>query len=224
MSHELRTPLTGILGFAEMLRDESTGFDAEATRDMVSAIAAESLDLSNIVEDLLTAARFDLGALATHSEFTKLDPLVERVVSTMSDRMVRNIELSTTLTTAMADGPRLRQVVRNLVTNAIRYGGDRIVVRVGTDEAGPHIEVRDNGAGIGSIDPEEIFQPYGSAHEPGTQPGSVGLGLTISRHLVRMMDGDLTYRRRDGWSVFRIDLPSALAIVPSSSDSESLAV
>jgi K+-sensing histidine kinase KdpD len=217
VSHELRTPLTGILGFAEMLRDDDAGFDEDATRDMVKAIASESLDLSNIVEDLLTAARFDLGALATHCEFTKVDSLVERVVSTMSDRSVRDIELQSTLTTAMADGPRLRQVVRNLVTNALRYGGEQILVRVWSDSSGAHIEVKDNGTGIGNADPESIFQPYGSAHEPGTQPGSVGLGLTISRQLVRMMDGDLTFRRLNAWSVFRIDLPPALAVAPDAS-------
>ncbi len=71
------------------------------------------------------------------------------------------------------------------------------------------IEVRDNGTGIGDVDPETIFAPYGSAHDPGTQPGSVGLGLTVSRHLARLMGGDLTFRRDEPWSVFTLSFDRA---------------
>jgi signal transduction histidine kinase len=220
VSHELRTPLTGILGFAEMLRDDGAQFDERAQRDMIKAIAAESLDLSNIVEDLLTAARFDRGGLATRSEFTRIDPLVERVVSTISDRRGRSIELQTSAATAMADAPRLRQVVRNLITNAIRYGGDRIVVRVASSDDHALIEVRDNGSQLKPTDAERIFEPYTSAHLPGSQPGSVGLGLTISLHLVRLMGGDLTFRREHGWTTFRIELPQAVAVVDAAPASQ----
>ncbi len=85
------------------------------------------------------------------------------------------------------DPPRTRQILRNLITNAGRYGGDRIVVATIRQNGTAKIEVRDNGTGIGDIDPETTFAPYGSAHDPDTQPGSVGLDLTVSRHLAREM-------------------------------------
>jgi signal transduction histidine kinase len=110
----------------------------------------------------------------------------------------------------MSDAPRLRQVIRNLVTNAVRYGGNTIVVTTRPSAAGGSvIEVRDDGAGIGRLDPEGIFDPYTSAGEASSHPGSVGLGLTISRQLVRMMGGELGFERSAGWTIFRIELPPA---------------
>jgi two-component system OmpR family sensor kinase len=197
-----------------MLRDAPEQFDGESRQEMLRAIAAESLDLSNIVEDLLTAARFDRGGLSIHAEFTRIDSLVDRVVSTISDRQGRIIELATSVAAALADGPRLRQVVRNLITNAIRYGGDRILVRVGTDGDHATIEVMDNGSELTAADAVRIFEPYASAHAPGSQPGSVGLGLTISRHLVQLMGGDLIFYREADWTTFRVELPRALGMAP----------
>lgn len=206
VSHELRTPLTGILGFAELLRDGVA--DERARRDMVEAIAAESLDLSNIVEDLLTAARVELGSLAVRRAPVDLAELVGRVVSAV-DSGDRSLRCELEPAPALVDGPRVRQIVRNLVANSLRYGGTdiRVVTRLSPH---PVIEVSDDGDGIGDTDPEVIFRPYTSAHQPGTQPGSVGLGLTISRELARLMGGDLSYQRRGDRSVFTLRLEAAV--------------
>lgn len=117
----------------------------------------------------------------------------------------------------LADPVRVRQVVRNLASDALRYGGDDI--RVDFELVGQQavLTVSDNGPGIPESEREQIFLPYHIAHSPGSQPSSVGLGLTVSRQLAGLMGGSLTYRHEAGSSVFEIRLPSA-------SDSDEAAV
>ncbi len=220
VSHELRTPLTGILGFAETLRDHGDTLDAEITAEAIASIANESTDLANIVDDLLTAARFELGALTAHTTPNDLAVIAGRVIEATASRIDTTIEADLHPAMADVDGPRVRQILRNLITNAGRYGGDRIIVRTIRSNGVAAVEVRDNGSGIGEADPERIFAPYQSAHEPGTQPGSVGLGLTISRHLARLMGGDLTFHREESWSVFSLafDAPPERPMPPGEAD------
>jgi nitrogen-specific signal transduction histidine kinase len=115
------------------------------------------------------------------------------------DQLVPNVSTGGSFTrNQVHEGPA---VLRNLITNAQRYGGHQIH----GDSA--HIRVSDNGDGIPESDQERIFAPYESAHDPGTQPGSLGLGLTISRSLARLMGGDPSYHRVDGWTTFDFRLP-----------------
>ena len=206
VSHELRTPLTSILGYASLLEDSPAEFSAEIIGEMASIIASESSDLSDIVDDLLTAARMDLGVLTIRRVEVDLVSLTSQVVASAADGP---IALEVDEVSVLADPLRVRQVVRNLVSNAGRYGGSKVAIAVGSDAGVGYIEVRDDGDGIGSADPESIFGAYVSAHEPGTQAGSVGLGLTLSRRLARMMGGDLTYRRVGRETAFRLELPAA---------------
>ena len=110
--------------------------------------------------------------------------------------------------TATADPTRVRQIVRNLLTNALRYGGPVIWVSAGSEGDKAFIRVHDNGPGIPPDRQNQIFEPYESVHESIGTPGSVGLGLTISRKLARLMGGDLTYRIADG-SLFELTLELA---------------
>jgi signal transduction histidine kinase len=207
VSHELRTPLTGVLGFAEMLRDHRGEFSPEDEDAMLQSIAAEASDLNNLVEDLLTAARARMGSLTIVPAPVPLEPLVARVVETTADAAHR-VTVGVEKTTAFADEGRVRQIMRNLITNAQRYGGEEIEIATKVEGYAIHLTVSDNGDGIPEDDQERIFAPYESAHNPGTQPGSLGLGLAISRMLARLMDGDLSYRRRNGWTMFDFVLPA----------------
>ncbi|MGF1665429.1 MAG: sensor histidine kinase [Acidimicrobiia bacterium] len=209
VSHELRTPLSGILGFAEILAEEPSDISPDLGREFAGSIAREALDLSFIVEDLLTAARFDLGQLTIKPEHIDMADIVNAVLATSNPRQDITLTRETTPTGAYADPARTRQIVRNLVTNAMRYGGDHIVVRSYRSETGTILEVSDNGKGVDESDSERIFVEYQTAHPATTQPGSVGLGLPISRKLARMMGGDVTYRRSDGWTIFQVVLPVA---------------
>jgi two-component system sensor histidine kinase PilS (NtrC family) len=120
---------------------------------------------------------------------------------------------------AIADPVRVRQIIRNLVTNAIRYGGSRVHVEYAEGDERVVLTVRDDGSEIPPAERERIFLPYFSAHDPGSLPSSVGLGLTVSRQLADMMGGRLAYTFDDGWSTFTLELPSAALLEPADAGS-----
>jgi signal transduction histidine kinase len=113
-----------------------------------------------------------------------------------------------------ADGRRSRQILRNLLTNADRYGGDVVSVHARRDGQGMiQIEVRDNGEGIPYSLRDHVFEPYGRAGSSSAQPASVGLGLSVARRLATLMDGQLELSAEEGWTVFTLLLPEA--VVPA---------
>ena len=117
----------------------------------------------------------------------------------------------------LADPTRLRQIIRNLLTNAERYGGPHVELRAEAVGANVTVTVCDDGPGIPPTEREAVFEEW-QGSDIGTQhPQSIGLGLTISRRLARAMDGDLTYSYVDGESRFTLTLP--IAPVPSTSAS-----
>jgi signal transduction histidine kinase len=206
VSHELRTPLTGVLGFAEILHDSGEALSREEAATMLAAITDNAVDLTNIVEDLLTAARAQMGSLTIVPRAVALRPLVSRVVDS-TGKTAHHIVVNGPAATVYADESRVRQILRNLISNAQRYGGHQIHIATHIAGATVHVRVSDNGDGIPQNDQERIFAPYESAHDAGSQPGSLGLGLTISRSLARLMDGELSYERHDGWTTFDLELP-----------------
>lgn len=109
--------------------------------------------------------------------------------------------------TVWADPARLRQIIRNLITNAIRYGGDEVQVEVSTRSGMASIDVWDSGGPIPPARVATMFQPFDRADGNGRNPNSVGLGLAVARSLARVMGGDLEYRYDNG-SIFRLELPT----------------
>jgi signal transduction histidine kinase len=214
VSHELRTPLTGILGFAELVRDTGEDMEVSERQSMVGAIASEALDLSNLVEDLLTAAKSSAGKLTITPSPVELRSVVDRVLEAHAPVPPRTVQIRGDQVAAVADPARVRQVVRNLLTNAERYGGDSILITLRSDAEYAYVSVADNGAGVDSSEQAEaIFGAYQSAHRPDGRIASVGIGLTISRALARLMHGDLEYRREFGWTVFEFSVPGPNAVV-----------
>jgi signal transduction histidine kinase len=123
-----------------------------------------------------------------------------------SDLKVR-VEFTGGRALTIGDPARVRQILRNLVSNALRYGGDQIAVRVGGDGDGVHVRVEDDGRGIAPEETERIFEPYQRAHDAPGVTASMGLGLHISRYLAEMMGGRLTYHRDADLSVFTLAMP-----------------
>ena len=108
-----------------------------------------------------------------------------------------------------ADPLRFRQIVRNLLTNANRYGGEEVWIEVGEREDQVVIAVVDNGNGVPPRLASRIFEAYERGHETSSaQPGSVGLGLAVSRRLAGLMNGTLEYHRADGLTRFELSLPA----------------
>ena len=211
VSHELRTPLSAVLGFAQILRDESQNLTAAERRELTNTIANEANDIAGIVEDLLVAARAEIGVLHVTAVPVDLRANVAQVVEVMSPESQEVIHIGQRASglRAVGDPVRVRQIIRNLLSNAIRYGGDTIMVDVVALETTVLLAVSDNGPGILPSEQERIFEAYEIAHDPGSQPSSVGLGLAVARRLSRLMGGDLTYERTGNISVFELQLPRA---------------
>jgi len=209
VGHELRTPLTAVLGFAQMLRiGDDTDMAASDREEMVGFIAREAFELSGIIDDLLVAARIEIGKLEITRVPTSLRAQVAQVMEVWDAVAVAGVTVSGNAT-AWADPARVRQILRNLIANALRYGGDNIEVRIGSDKTEVLVEVSDDGPGLPESEWEMIFEPYYRYHSAITQPGSVGLGLTVSRGLAELMDGRLTYRHDKGRSIFALRIPGA---------------
>jgi signal transduction histidine kinase len=226
VSHELRTPLTGVLGFAELLRSDQDTLSDEERRSMISSVAGEASDLAAIIDDLLVAARSELDLLAITRVPVSFRAQLAQVVET-TDRAVRDrIEvIGDGKQAAMGDPGRVRQIIRNLITNAVRYGGDRIEIRLSSSDDRVCLDVADDGAGLPSEESEKVFEAYYRVDQSsGTQPAALGIGLSVARHLARLMEGDVTYQRADGWSVFRLALPVAPVSVQPSDREHSVAI
>lgn len=210
VGHELRTPLTAVLGFAEMLKIGNESDMAKADRtEMVDFIAREAFDLSGIIDDLIVAARIEIGKLEVARVPTVLRAQAAQVLDGLDSEVAAGIRILGDEASALADPGRVRQILRNLITNALRYGGDNIEIVVSTDEHSALLEVCDDGPGLPEDEWESIFDPYYRYHGEPSQPGSVGLGLTVARGLAELMDGTLTYRHHDARSIFALRLPQS---------------
>lgn len=219
LSHELRTPLTSIYGAAVTL--EEAGFEDEAlARELNGMVVEQSRDLGRMVDDLLVSAQAQADRLSFDVVPTEVTPEVDTAVAECR-RAGRAVAVDVEAAWVSADPLRLRQVLRNLLSNAIRHGGDRIAVVGRRGEAGRyHLGVADDGPGIPPELEAELFQPFVHAGRRALLTGSVGLGLSITRLLARGMEGDISYLRRDEMTWFTIELAVAAAPAPVATGGE----
>lgn len=205
VSHELRTPLTVVIGLASELADHDT-FDAAERRELLEMISDHGQEAGAIVEDLLIAARSDIDRIAIRLE--EVDPFAA-VKLAIAVSPFDDLPVSGESPPVLTDPARLQQILRNLLTNAKRYGGPEVGIRVSTNRVITTITVADSGEPLAPTDEDAIFDPYTSVHDFGEQLGSIGLGLFISQKLARLMNGDLTYRHDGNHGLFEITLPCA---------------
>lgn len=209
VSHELRTPLAAVVGFSGELAERLDGYDDYEIAEMVGLISGQSKEVAQLVDDLLTAERAASGNLTVSPGTIELLDECRSIVGSLG------VDLDVTLVggpaTAWADTLRTRQIVRNLLTNAHRYGGPHVKVEISGRGEIASLVVSDDGPGVKGIDAEHIFDPYyrSQSSAADARPDSVGLGLAVARQLARMMGGDLVYRRRAGWTRFELTLPAA---------------
>lgn len=211
ISHELRTPLTAVVGLANEVLAGKDLSDAEKG-ELLELVVSQANEISHLVEDLLVGARADIGMVSINREPLDLVAEATTVLSVLEDRIP--VEVAGPYPFAFADPVRVRQIVRNLVVNAQRYGGlsKRLMIAPGDGSDGVVLEVRDNGPALGGDDRQRIFQPYTRAHDRPGMTVSVGLGLSVSRRLAELMNGRLTYDHDGIESIFRLELPEAPAV------------
>lgn len=207
VSHELRTPLTTVLAAAESLQEQWNDLEQRIKLELLSLIADESRDLAHLIEDLLVAARADIGKVVVRRMPIELRAEVAMVLDAIEQERGVVIDSSAIDGWATADPLRFRQILRNLVVNAVRYGGDVVRIETKTNLEGAFVYVWDNGPGVPEDRRERIFEAYERAHDDVGLPGSVGLGLSVSRQLARLMGGELSYNHQSDWSVFTLRLP-----------------
>jgi signal transduction histidine kinase len=213
VSHELRTPLAAVVGFAGELAESVESYSSEEVTEMVQLIASQSVEMAQLVDDLLTAERAASGNLTIKPVVMDLLAESQSVVESMRAGVDATVDGEPT--PAWADTLRTRQILRNLLTNAARYGGSQIMISVSSLGDTAVIVVSDDGPGINVVDSERIFDPYYRAQTDEARPDSVGLGLAVARQLARIMGGDLVYRRRAGWTRFELTLPTTSENAPA---------
>jgi len=198
VSHELRTPLSGAIGFARLLVEDELP-PAAHTNAQLALSSSETL--LRLVDDILDHAKLGAGQLKLAHAPTSLPGLVDEVVKVcaMSFRRGPKLEVDVAVEhpTVIADGLRLKQVLMNLVGNALKFTPDGVVrLRVRADDEGRTLfEVEDTGIGIAPSMQEHIFQPFSQGDSSSTRGyGGTGLGLSISRQLVELMGGKIALR------------------------------
>jgi two-component system cell cycle sensor histidine kinase PleC len=214
VSHELRTPLTAILGSAQNLRDGLAGSLTDAQRDYVAIIEGDSGRLIRVVNELLDWGRSQSGHIRLQRSTVRLQPLVDEVFMMLrpaADRKGVRLEQAHAASTVDADADKLKQILINLVDNAVKFSRADSTVRLCTEpgEGRLRIAVEDHGSGIAAEDVPHLFERFFRARNGDGTPGS-GLGLAIARNLARLHGGDIEVQTAaQRGSTFLVSLPCA---------------
>jgi signal transduction histidine kinase len=214
VSHELRTPLTSVYGAAMTL--EKHELDERRRHELLGIIATEAARLSRLLDDILWVSRLDSGRARPHITPVEPLPLTEDVVDATRTHLPHGLSLEvqhdSPLPEVAADPDKLRQVLLNLIENAVKYSrAGRIQVRLGSHYGNVRFSVRDEGPGIPPTQHERIFEKFYRLDPNMTQGvGGTGLGLYICRELVDAMNGDIWVESAPGeGSTFSFELPVA---------------
>lgn len=199
VSHELRTPLTSIAGFADALINGWQELPEAEVDEFLGYIHKQSLYLGDLVEDVLVIPRLEAGRLRFKPQMFDLGQVVHEVSEVLfsgEDDRDTVVAMPTGLMVD-ADPKRVQQVVRNLLENARKYGGDQILIEGFAHGDHYVVVVADNGAGVPDEAVDTIFEHFEQLSKGDARSSSgIGLGLPIARRLGRAMGGDVWYERR----------------------------
>jgi signal transduction histidine kinase len=218
MSHELRTPLNAIIGFSEMLSEGMLGELNARQREYVVDILASGRDLLELINDILDLAKVEAGRMELEVSEFSVRELLEYALTIMRAWAIRQeltvrLDVEPGIGSIQADERKIKQVMFNLLANAVRFTppGGRIEVRAwhAEDDGTVHIAVIDSGKGIPLSDQQRVFEEfYQVAREPERTRDGSGLGLTLARKFVELHGGRLWVESQPGLgSTFTFTLP-----------------
>src|SRR5450830_861355 len=220
MSHELRTPLNSVIGFSRLMADSKHMLPEEKRN--LAIIHRSGHHLLTLINDILELSKIEAGRAALQTEVVSLRDMLQEVMDMISMRAGQGgieliLECVLMPPAARVDGTKLRQVLLNLMSNAVKFahqGKVTLAVRGATRADGQcdlSFAVRDTGAGIPAEDQARIFEPFVQADGPGAKEGT-GLGLTISREFVLLMGGELGVESAPGQgATFYFTIPVQVA-------------
>src|SRR5690606_25739527 len=216
MSHELRTPLTAIMGYADLLAMRVAGTEIASYDKQIERIKARANHLLTLIEEILAFSRKGTGREQIMLETVDLREPVQEIADHMRILAAEKglgFEVHTPDSPAPieTDPGKLKQALRHLISNAIKFTtSGRVLIDAGVRNGEAVIEVTDTGIGIAPEHRERIFEPFWQAEEATTRErGGTGLGLSVARHLVRLLGGDVTVESEPGkGSTFTVRLPA----------------
>ena len=213
ISHELRTPMAAIKAIVETLRDGAIN-DPEAEIDFLNRLDVEVDGMTQMVSELIELTRIETGKIKLKLEPVNLNLLVEEVIARLAPQADRqqvsmSAELAPDLPAVQADKERIKQVMMNIIHNAIKFtpSGGKVVVSTKLDSQLVATQVADTGIGISKEDLPHIFERFFKADKSRSTSGS-GLGLAIAKHTVQIHGGTIWVRSEQGkGSIFGFNLP-----------------
>lgn len=209
VAHELRTPLTSVVGLTALLADEWESIERSEIEELLRVTNSEAADLADLVNDLLVAGRLEAGSVQFQYEDVDLGQEVRRVANRISTDRRIEVGLPEHGPVVRADALRVRQIVRNILVNAVRYAETTVVIAAEIGYGQVILTIRNDGPAIPDHIAEVLFEPYQGGRDRPAKQGSIGLGLPVSSRLAAGMGGELSYRYVDGWCTFTIRLPVA---------------
>lgn len=241
MSHELRTPLTGLTGLIDLLRQADLPLEA---RNIVRMMDESADHMLSVIGDVLDISKIEAGMMEfSAAPFLPRDEIAQSISLFSGRAEEKGLTLTTHLdgeglaAPVLADVVRIRQIIQNLVSNAVKFtdhGEISIGAEISADDGDGHrllVSVRDTGIGLSEDEIANLFEPFIQGESSyARQAGGTGLGLAICRRLARLMGGDVSVTsEKGGGSEFRVCVPvelaqsdSAAQVVPSSSPPEAL--
>lgn len=207
-AHELRTPLAVLAGLGETLGERYADLSEERIAQGMAALARQGQRARALISNLLDLSQLELGKLSFHSHPVPLGAVVTQALEGMDSSAP---EIESTIDPdlkVVADPARLEQILVNLFTNVVKYGGGRAAVTATADDGRVQMRVSDQGEGVPEDVQPRLFEPFARGSNTSEAEGS-GLGLPISRGLAESMGGDLSYEGGSGGAVFVLDLPAA---------------
>ncbi|MEO0935156.1 MAG: ATP-binding protein [Cyanobacteria bacterium J06641_2] len=224
MSHELRTPLNAIMAFSQMLKRKNKGNFSNQQVDMIERIHGNGKNLLALINDILDLSKIEAGGLKLYPEEFNLSQLINTTTDelrSLRSQKKLEIEIETNFQHPIVfnDRNRVRQILVNLISNAIKFTDKGMVLikaNETSDSSDSKIEifVKDTGIGIAENDIKHIFEPFRQINQTISRKyAGTGLGLAITKSLVKMMDGTVSVKSElaEG-SIFRVELPRCINI------------